>query len=67
MERPPVQIGISPSAARPRLDMMPASWAFIPSPGWVELTGGGDLRDSSAISNTNAGRSLPLGQALRCP
>jgi len=41
------------------------------SPGWVELPGGGDIRDEFALPNTNAGpnadRFLPLDQALRCP
>ena len=50
---------------------MPKIRAFIPSLGWVELTGGGDLLDRPAVSDTNAGpdagRSLPLGLALRCP
>ena len=46
-----------------KLEIMPTIRAFIPSLGWVELTGGGDLLDRPAVSDTNAGpdagRSLP--------
>ena len=55
VERPHVWIGMCPSAARHRLDIVPTICAFIRSLRRVELPGGGDLCDESALSNTNAG------------
>jgi len=72
IERPLVRIGMC-VRLQPDTDWTDC-WefcAFIRSLRWVELLGGGDLRDKSALPNTNAGpnvgRRLPLGQALRCP